>query len=170
LQAHLAGDPRWEARRLALGREIGTATIHVSRNAYSSSLLPILPAHLAAEPEAEYVSHESVPVSTVDALLNDVAGSSQRVFLKLDTQGFERAVLEGSKVSMEKICGLQMELSLQPLYVGETLFSDMLRLLEESGYRLHLLHPGIHDPATGRTLQVDATFFAHMISTHSIDS
>ena len=162
LQANIAGDRQWEARQLALGRERGTATIHISRNTYSSSLLPILPAHLAAEPEAEYIRNEIVQVSTVDALLEECGRGSQRIFLKIDTQGFERAVLEGAKASATKICGLQMELSLQPLYEGETVFSEMLGLLETMGYRLDLVDPGIHDPATGKTLQIDATFFRPM--------
>jgi FkbM family methyltransferase len=159
LTANAASDRRWEVRQLALGDRPGTATIHVSRNAYSSSLLPILPSHLAAEPEAEYVGSEAVNVDTIESVLPECAGDSRAVFLKIDTQGFERKVLEGARGSASRICGLQMELSLRPLYEGETAFSAMLYLVEDMGYPLKLIEPGIHDPVTGETLQVDAVFF-----------
>jgi FkbM family methyltransferase len=159
LKANTASDRHWEARQAALGKEEGTATINVSRNAYSSSLLPILPSHLAAEPEAEYIGSEEVPVTTLAAFLPGAAGDSRKVFLKIDTQGFERNVLEGARDSIDRICGLQMELSLRPLYQGETLFTEMLGFVQGLGFQLKMIQPGISDPISGEMLQADAIFF-----------
>lgn len=159
LKANTGSHSQWEAQRLALGKEEGTATINVSRNAYSSSLLPILASHLAAEPEAEYIGSEEVAVTTLAAFLPGAAGDSRRVFLKIDTQEFERNVIEGARDCIDRICGLQMELSLRPLYQGETLFTKMLNFVQGLGYQLKMIQLGIHDPATGEMLQADAIFF-----------
>ncbi|HEY8164959.1 MAG TPA: hypothetical protein VIF83_05325, partial [Gemmatimonadaceae bacterium] len=61
--------------------------------------------------------------------------------------------------SLESIVGIEMELSLTPLYEGETLLPEMIQKLDERGFVLMSLDPAFSDPATGRLLQVDATFF-----------
>jgi FkbM family methyltransferase len=152
-------DPLWQVLPFALGCENGTARIHVSKNEYSSSLLNLLPAHVQAEPESAYVGTETIEVRTLDSVLPGHVGQAQRVFLKIDTQGFEREVLAGARQSLERIAGLQMEMSLIPLYENETLFPEMLQQVMALGFRLTLVEPGIHDPSTGALLQMDGVFF-----------
>lgn len=151
-------DGAWEARNMALGREQGRAAINVAKNAYSSSFLPMMQAHLEAEPEARYVGTEEVEIATVDGLLPQIRGAARRVLLKIDTQGFELPVIQGAEASLPSIAAVQVELSLRPLYENETLFAEMLGVLGAFGLRLRLLEAGIHDPRTGETLQVDAVF------------
>ncbi|MFN0069651.1 MAG: FkbM family methyltransferase [Limisphaerales bacterium] len=158
LRAAAAGDAAWEIRQLALGRECGTATLNVSSNAYSSSLLKMLPSHLEAEPEAKFIGTEQVVLATLDSLFPEFAPPARHAFLKIDTQGLERAVIDGGLGVVDRICGFQMELSLQPLYEGETLFPEMLPLMQALGFRLALIQPGIHHPESGDTLQLDAVF------------
>jgi FkbM family methyltransferase len=152
-------DPLWKTVHSALGSQETTTKINVSMNAYSSSLLNIMPSHLQAEPEAKYIATEEVQVQTLDSFLPKHLENAKRLYLKIDTQGFERNVIEGARSSLSKILGIQMELSLVPLYEGETLFPEMLQFMTGLGYRLKLVEPGIHEPATGELLQVDAVFF-----------
>ena len=49
-----AGDPGWDCLQCGLGAEEGEATLKLSANSVSSSLLPILDAHVEAEPGSSY--------------------------------------------------------------------------------------------------------------------
>jgi hypothetical protein len=79
--------------------------------------------------------------------------------LKIDVQGYEPQVLAGAVELLPKLTGLQLELSLAPLYEGERGFSEMIDLVEREGFTLHDLNPCYSDSKTGRTFQVDALFF-----------
>jgi len=98
-------------------------------------------------------------VRTLDSMFSQIAGARGNAFLKIDTQGFERRVIKGSRNSLHRIEGIQMEMSLVPLYETESLFPDLLQLMTALGYDLKLIEPGIHDPSTGAVLQVDGIFF-----------
>ena len=57
------------------------------------------------------------------------------------------------------IVGLQLELSLTPLYEGAMTYREALDRAEALGMRLMGLSPVFTDPASGRLLQADAVFF-----------
>jgi hypothetical protein len=100
-----------------------------------------------------------VNLCTLDSVSKEFTVNSERIFLKLDVQGFEYKVLVGAQQLLHRVAGLQLELSLVPLYEGEHLFHPMLHDLEERGYDLWSVVPGFVDPHSGRLLQVDAIFF-----------
>jgi FkbM family methyltransferase len=153
------GDARWEAVNVALGEHEGRATIHVAGNSHSSSLRPMLGTHLAAAPHSEYVGTEDVRVRRLDAVFDEYRRGARRVYLKVDTQGWEREVLAGGARALEQIVGMQLEMSLVPLYAGQALFSDLMELVTRRGFTLMSLEPGFADERTGQLLQVDGVFF-----------
>ena len=90
--------------------------------------------------------------------------------MKLDVQGFEHKVLQGAGQVLRRVAGIQLELSLVPLYDGEHLFHPMLHDLEERGYELWSVIPGFVDPDTGRLLQLDAIFFRKELRSVEVSS
>jgi FkbM family methyltransferase len=158
LRALASDDPHWTiADRVAVGDRSGEIAINLAQNSASSSVLPMLDAHLAAAPHARYIGKEIVPLRRLDDLLaSAVAG--RKIFLKLDVQGFERCVLIGAEHILRQALAVQLEMSLLPLYQGETLMPEMCQLLREKGFAPWDLEPGFRDPTTGRLLQVDAVF------------
>jgi FkbM family methyltransferase len=157
LERAAAGDPAWEARRLALGDEDGSAEIHVSANSWSSSLLEMGDRHLASAPDSAYTGTETVPVARLDSIWDDLVREGERVFLKLDVQGFEMRVLRGAAGHLDRVAGVQAELALTPLYEGDSPWRDVVDHLEAQGFVLAGLEPGFEDPETGRMLQADGT-------------
>jgi hypothetical protein len=83
----------------------------------------------------------------------------QNAYMKIDTQGFEKNVIEGAKESLKDIKGLQLELSMVELYQGETLVTDMINYIEDKGFTLYSLEPGFYDTKSGQLLQVDGIFY-----------
>ena len=146
----------WTARRLALSDEVGTATLQVSRNSVSSSLLTIRSEHVSAAPASVTIAEESVAVSTVDIELEGAAGD--RLWLKLDVQGAELAVLRGATETLGRTLVVQSELSLSPLYEEQTDLLELITMLRDSGFQLYHLQPGFTDPVTGQLLQMDGLF------------
>jgi FkbM family methyltransferase len=154
-------DPRWAvAPRMALGEEIRDIEINVAGNSYSSSLLKMLPRHLAGAPESAYVGLEKVPMKTLDSLIGSVIpAKSARVFCKLDVQGYEMNVLAGAASLLSRTVGLQMEMSLTPLYDSQPLFPELFDTMMQSGFEMYGFSPAFIDPESGRMLQIDGVFF-----------
>lgn len=159
LQMRCASDPLWSAVHVALGDAEGTATLNVAGNSESSSILPMLPLHTATLPLSKYVRSETVPVTTLDLAVREHCRAGERLFAKLDAQGFEQRIVEGGRASFDRIRGFQLEMSLAPLYEGELLMPEMVNYLASLGYALMSLEPGFADARSGRLLQVDGIFF-----------
>jgi len=158
--AHSRSDARWEVENLALGGNAGTSLIHVAANdAQSSSLLPMLARHEEAAPHAKYVDAQEVLVRRLDDALPTPWLGSTRAFLKIDTQGYESEVLLGAPQLLSgAVQGLQVELSLVPLYEEGPLYLDLIELLATRGFRMAQVIPGFSDPVTGEMLQFDGVF------------
>lgn len=155
-----AGDPLWQvAPRMAIGASAGSVTLHVAGNSQSSSVLPMLDSHAQAAPQSRYTRDEVVPVSTLDVAARGFVNAESRLYLKIDTQGYEQEVLRGAPAMLARAIGVQIEMSLAPLYQGQLLMPDLWRQLEQAGFELWTMSPVFVDAATGRLLQVDAVFF-----------
>jgi FkbM family methyltransferase len=159
LQKLAARDPNWTiAPRTAIGSEEGVISIKVSANSVFSSVLP--GANLLSRMDANSaVAHEEqVPLVTLNSLAPQYMNPDDVAFLKVDVQGFEYEVLHGADKFLDDLCGVQLELSLVPLYQGEKPFRFMLDLMESRGFELYSLASVFADEATGREIQLDALF------------
>ena len=158
LEAAARRDSKWKTLNCALGNEEGRLEINISENLVSSSFLQMLPECEAAAPHARYVSKETVSVHTLDSLYNSYGVTSGNVYLKIDTQGFEKQILDGAKDALPQIDTVELELSLAPLYNDQLLFSEMCEFMSQLGYSVVSIEPGFSDPSSGRMLQVDGVF------------
>jgi FkbM family methyltransferase len=150
----------WQvAERCALGDSDSEVEINVSANLESSSILPMLKACEDSAPDARYRASEKVAMRRLDAIAERYLDNVQAPFLKLDVQGFEDKVLAGAKESLVRIKGIQIELSLLPLYEGQKLWRQLIDEILTLGFELHSLMPGFTDRQTGKLLQMDAIFF-----------
>jgi len=159
LKKKAEGDFRWKVAEFALGNFNGTAEINLAQNSYSSSILDILPVHVESAPDSIYVGTQTVKVRRLDDVLEQYYLPGQNILVKIDTQGFERQVFEGCIASLSKIKGFQMELSIVPLYEGETLMQEMVDLLRSHGFKLKLIEGGHRNYETGELLQVEGYFY-----------
>jgi FkbM family methyltransferase len=153
-----ARHPQWQvAPQTAVGARKGTAEINIAGNSQSSSLLPMLERHLTAASGSGYVGTETTTVIPLDEALADAA-ADECYMLKMDVQGFETEVLRGATKTMARIAVIYTEMSLQPLYAGEAVFTDLARDIMALGYRCVGLQPGYADAANREMLQVDGVF------------
>lgn len=151
-------DPAMVAIPLALGKEETNLQINVSENTFSSSFLEMLPVHEEIAPDSVTVATETVQVKTLDAVFSEYVLDADNTFLKIDTQGYECAVIEGAEASLSKLKGLQIELSLTPLYANQPLIEDIITLLRPYGLVPVWIEHGFKDPKTQYLKQVDGIF------------
>lgn len=153
-------NPKWEvAERCALGDRTGEISLNVANNSVSSSALPMLKSHQDAAPDSVYIGAEITKLVTLDSVADEYIRDARCPFLKLDVQGYEETALRGATETLSKVVGIQLEMSLVPLYQGELPFRQMLDRISARGFELQLLIPGFSDPDSGRLLQVDGIFF-----------
>ncbi len=153
-------DSAWQVHsRCAVGDHLGEIELNISGNSVSSSILPMLTAHSNAAPASTYLGSETAPLTTVDNAVLPYFEGAKAPFLKIDTQGYEWYVLDGALATLPKVRGIQVELSLVPLYEGQRLWRECIERLEAAGFVLWALQPVFIDPANGRTLQWDGLFF-----------
>jgi FkbM family methyltransferase len=153
-------DANWEvAPRFAIGEQDAEIEINVSDNTQCSSLLALTDEHLDVFPGSIYNTSEKIKVLKLDTVAkNFLNGNGDVILLKIDTQGYEKQVIQGTKEFLPKILGLQVELSLAQLYKGEMLYNEMITFLSELGFSLYAIIPGFTDIKTGKMLQMDGLF------------
>jgi hypothetical protein len=69
--------------------------------------------------------------------LSDV--QSSRIFLKMDTQGYDLEVFSGATGALDRVLGLQSELSVRPLYEGMPHYIQSLETYQSAGFDLYNL-------------------------------
>ncbi len=153
-------DPNWNIHRMAIGNESGTRTLNVSANGPSSSLLPLTEAGKNTDGvDLNYVSQETVTVRRLDDVWPSLNLTGQRLFLKIDTQGYERNVLQGASNQLAEITGVQIEVPLFSIYESEWLAVDFLHWFDEQGFSPYWIMPGFRDRKSSQLLDFDIIFF-----------
>jgi FkbM family methyltransferase len=158
LARNARGDRLWHAERMGLGARDHEATLTVSGDSRASSLRDMLPRHRKVASYFAPVGEEQVPIRKLDTVWDEHVPRGSSVYLKIDTQGYERQVLAGAARSLPKVRAVQMEISLQALYDGDLLLPEVLRLMTKKGFSLVSVEYGFCDPETAEMLQIDGIF------------
>lgn len=161
LNSNSKTDSKWQAQNIALGDFNGESEINIAGNVDSSSLLDMLPLHLNSAPQSKYVGKEKIIVKTLDSIYESLCDKKDQVYMKIDTQGFEKQVLDGASSSLNNIKGLQIEMSIAPLYKDSLTYLEMISYLNAKGFEIHSIEPGFFDPSTGKLLQFDGVFLSN---------
>lgn len=142
--------------QMALGEETGTADIHVSGRADSSSLLAITARQAELFPGTASVGTQRISVARGDDVLGGL-DLPRPLMIKLDVQGFELAALRGLPQTLARADFVYAEISFVELYAGQPLADEIIAFLREGGFRLTGIYNPTTDPA-GVSVQADALF------------
>jgi FkbM family methyltransferase len=156
LEKRAATDKRWEAHRLALGREDGTTTMNVVPGTLSS-ILPPTKFGAGRYPKLQDAKEVEIDVRRLDALLDGLFEGLKRPrpFLKLDTQGYDLDVFAGAGDRIAEFVGLQSEVALMEIYKGMPRMPEALAAYEEAGFEIAALYPVSRQTRTARVLEYD---------------
>lgn len=160
LKSNAEKDVNWEiAPRLAIGNQDQEIEINISENTQCTSLLDLTDDLLESFPSSSYTTTEKVQLAKLDTIAGNFFNKeNDKILLKIDTQGYEKQVLEGAKEILPHILGVQLELSINQLYKKEILYDEMINYLKQLGYVLYAVIPGYTDKRSGKMLQMDGVF------------
>jgi FkbM family methyltransferase len=148
------------AERCAIGSENQDIEINISANSVSSTLLNMLDTHIEGAPESKIIGKEKVHVYPLDQIAEKYINNNKNIFLKIDVQGFEQEVLKGGQNILSKAKGVEMEISLVPLYENQSwLLAEILDYMTKKGLKLRSIVPAFTDNKTGIVLQCNGIFF-----------
>jgi FkbM family methyltransferase len=127
-------DHAWSGQRLALGKETGTLRLRIPPQ------MTVLSSFLDLK-ESLAVRIEDVQVRRLDELLPALLphAAMSRIFLKMDTQGYDLNVFHGATGCLSAIRGLVSEISVSPLYDSQPHYLDALATYEKAGFDLYHL-------------------------------
>lgn len=148
----------WEAYHLGVGSQSGNLAINVSENVYSSSVLEVTETSIGAAPDSKIMREERISMTTLNEFFKSHQINSQKIYLKLDVQGFELEVLKGASEVLSQVIAIQVELSTTPLYKGSPLYLDVITYLKNLNFDLFSVLPEFRNPNSGRLLQFDGIF------------
>ncbi len=149
LRAAAQGDDRWTVTRSAVGAATGEATINVSQMSVFSSIKSANQTAQDFDSRVAVIEKQQVPVATLDDLMQDETAKS--IFLKIDTQGFEREVLEGASNLRTNLAGIQLEVPIEHLYDDVWSFPECMNYMNGLGYtpaQFKIVNVSRHDPAS----------------------
>jgi len=159
LKSRAQRDKNWHIyEKCAIAERNGKVDLQISHNLVSSSILQISETHINAAPRSKVIRTETVPVRTLDSCLSDYISNADILAIKIDVQGLEFAVLSGANQILSQTKVLQVELSLAPLYRGQSDWREVIDHIVGAGFQLHAIFEGFVDNNTGATLQIDALF------------
>ncbi|HQR26666.1 MAG TPA: FkbM family methyltransferase [Nocardioides sp.] len=143
LRRRAGKDPAWHVHELALGEAEATAEIHVTPGRTLSSLLPASDFGKKWSSDLREPQSHTIQVRRLDGVLDEaVAGIEHpRIFLKLDTQGFDLPAFRGAGDRLPEILGLQSEVACLPLYEGMPLLEEQLGEYRAAGFDLVGMYP-----------------------------
>jgi FkbM family methyltransferase len=139
-----ARDPLWTVEETALADVSGTRAFHIMANQEFSSL---------SDPKNDEVSRFDAlnrPVQTIMVKTETLAEAFPRLqaqyqfkrpFLKMDTQGFDLAVLRGAAGVLSQFVGFQSELAIRRIYQEAVDFREALTFYQSLGFDLSAFVP-----------------------------
>lgn len=155
LQEKARRDSEWQTVNIGLGDQNGELEMNIfAVSDFGSLLQPI-----ASATTPPIVAKRRVPVRRLDSSWNEYCRADDKVFLKLDVQGYEKKVIEGAAGCLDKIAGIQMEMSLSPLYESQPGWEEMVQFMRSKGFILWKIEKGTWDPESGRESELDGIFF-----------
>ncbi len=129
-----AQDPNWRIFPFALGPAEGTHMFNRMDNSLFNSFHqpnPEQPVHVREQNKV--VSTVPVEMRTLDQMASEF-GDVGRMYVKIDTQGFDLEVLKGGRNVIRSALALQTEVSFRPVYSGSPSFSESVSAFEAEGF------------------------------------
>ncbi len=151
-------DPDWRVFECALGDTDEEAEINV-RPGSMSSLLPSSEFGKDWHDRLREAETQKISVRRLDGLFDEAVDGlhDPRVYLKLDTQGYDMQAFAGAGDRLPEIAGMQSEVACVPIYDDMPRLPDQIAAYESAGFEIAGMFPVSLHRATLRVIEFDVT-------------
>ncbi len=149
-------DSKWSVFNLGLGDKSEINTINIFDASDLNSILS--PSELGEKrfkARMKIKKTESIRIETGDSILNEIDLPNKRIFLKMDTQGYDLKVFNGCQESMPYILGLVSEIPLQHIYKQSISYHDILKKYEDNNFMISGIYPVSRNKDNQTIIEVD---------------
>jgi len=160
LEKNSSHDTHWYTHQIALGDQDSEKKIHVTRSSdYSSFLTPNDNSRRLRENDTIISKSETVKIKRLDEYLlqtmSDFEPDNHRIYLKLDTQGYDLVAMRGCLGLLKNIKAIQTELSFLPIYIDMPDYIESLQYYRNIGFAPSGFHPVSREPESMQLIEAD---------------
>ena len=157
-------DPFWIVEKYALGNKEAELEFNIMEGSVFNSFLQPDNSETSVFDKSNSIKKIIVvPVKRLDTLFSNYKNKYDfnNVFLKLDTQGFDLEVFEGTSNILEYIKGVQTEVSFMPLYKNAPTFEKSLKVFRENGFDVSGLY-SLGESRFPHAIEHDCIYLPHV--------
>jgi len=143
---------------IGLGSRDDTAQFYLTKESVNSSFMKPLDSAVRLITSTAVVSEQPLLIRSLDSVLSELGLTDDRLYLKIDVQGYEREVLLGASETLKKTVAIEIELSLTEMYNGQPLLPEVWDMLVALGFRPAWIEPGFRHPTDIWLMQIDVLF------------
>ena len=142
LEEAASQDGHWDVFNFAIGPSESIQELHIAEWSEFSSLR-ITNEHCLNHfgSQATHSRKVKVTVRTLEGVLTEQNIKANKIFIKLDTQGFDIEAFKSIGGFLDNVYALQTEVSLVPIYVSMPNIGDSLAFFEDKGFMVAGLYP-----------------------------
>ncbi len=157
LSENCKADAKWTAVNLALGAQKGELCINTSELSDFNSILAPNDFAKSTWQKLDTKSTEIIEVDTLDQFALNHNLLDKRIFLKLDTQGYDLEAFKGALACIPAIKILQSEVSFIQIYEGMPNFRESLDTYLSHGFQISAFFP-VSEKPDGAAIEMDCIF------------
>jgi len=151
-------DRNWRGYNVALGAADGELEMNIYQGSvFNSFLRPAENGTDRFRADTKVVRVEKVPVRRLESVIDEVLAErpDAKLFLKMDTQGYDLQVVRGAGRRLDAIRGLQTELAARSTYAGMPTLPEALGELSSLGFELTGMFPVARELDHLRVIEID---------------
>jgi FkbM family methyltransferase len=151
-------DNNWQIMNYALGDIESTQNINVSKKSVFSSILETSDFGKTQFSESiGIIEKQSIQIYELDKILPSIIDDFKniKIFMKLDTQGYDTKVLNGASNILKYVYALQTEVSCKAIYKNTPAHHETLKYLSDLGFNITGIFPLSHDDNSMELLEFD---------------
>jgi len=160
LEKNACKDPKWHTFCFALGSKDAKGSINImNKTEFSSFLRPSALFEDIFKDQVSINANEAVTIKTLDSMHDEIfrIANEPRIYLKMDTQGYDLEVLKGASAFINKVLAMQSEVSVLPLYDGMPDYLEALATFRSYGFAASGFFPVAIDPNSHAIIEFDCT-------------
>jgi FkbM family methyltransferase len=141
-------DTGWHGENVALGDVEGEREINIYRGSVFNSFLESTDdGPLRFRDDTKLVRTERVRVRRLESVIDGILAMrpNAKLFVKIDTQGYDLRVVRGAGPRLDAIRGLQTEVTVRPTYADMPSIGEALAELDRLGFEMTGIFPVARD-------------------------